>query len=83
MWQVDVDVLVTDLGDELVLMQAASSQMFELNASGRLAWQTLPATTEQVRAALIEMFDIDADQAQADAHALLHDLAARNLIHHR
>lgn len=47
MWLPNPDVLPTDLGDELVLMDSASSVMFSLNAAGRLLWQALPAEVAQ------------------------------------
>lgn len=80
MWEAHAVVLVTDLGDELVLLQAQSTQMFQLNGSGRVAWLALPGTTQQVEAALVQAFDIAPPQARVDAAALLADLSTKHLI---
>lgn len=80
MWQPQPDLLVTDLGDELVLMHPQRSEMFSLNAAGRLLWSRLPATPEQLADVLVQTYGLDAAQAHADAKAVLDDLAARDLI---
>ncbi|SMB91842.1 PqqD family protein [Deinococcus hopiensis] len=80
MWETDPDVLVTDLGDELILMHAGQGLMFSLNATGRAAWLALPGTPEAVVAALCAAFEVDITQAEADARALLAELAARGVV---
>lgn len=80
MWEVDPDVLVTDLGDELILMHAGRGLMYGLNATGRAAWLALPATTEAVGTALSKAFAVAPDQAQDDARTLLADLAAQGMV---
>jgi len=80
MWKAHPDVLVTDLGDELILMHASSGLMFSLNPTGRVAWQALPATAQTVGTALTEAFDVEPEQAQSDAETLLADLVAQGVI---
>ncbi|MCD0170855.1 PqqD family protein [Deinococcus sp. 23YEL01] len=80
MWRGNEDVLVTDLDDELVLMHAGRSEMFSLNAAGRLLWQALPASEETLTELLRRTFDLNGAQAQLDVRAVLQDLAARDLI---
>lgn len=80
MWRGNEDVLVTDLDDELVLMHAGRSEMFSLNAAGRLLWQALPASEETLTDLLRRTFDLSGTQAQVDVRAVLQDLAARDLI---
>ncbi|PTA67192.1 PqqD family protein [Deinococcus arcticus] len=80
MWETDPEVLVTDLGDELILMHAGRSLMYSLNATGRAAWLALPATTQGVGAALSAAFQVPAAQAEQDAHTLLVDLATQGMV---
>ncbi|GAA5511967.1 hypothetical protein Dcar01_00681 [Deinococcus carri] len=80
MWEADPDVLVTDLGDELILMHAARGLMFSLNGPGRVVWQALPGRPQDVAAALARAFDVELPRAEADAGALLADLAARGVV---
>lgn len=79
-WTANPDVLVTDLGDELVLMHPGRSEMFSLNATGRLLWQGLPAAPETLAGLLTSQYGLDISQAQADAEAVLTDLQARDLV---
>jgi hypothetical protein len=61
-------VVVTDLEDELVLLDPISKQMFSLNAVGRVLWFELPA--QGLQAALervTRLFDVTFDQARTDA----------------
>ena len=80
MWSAVPDVLVTDLGDELVLIDPASSEMFSLNDTGRLLWQALPAPENDLTTLLEREYGLPHEQAQADVHALLTSLEARHLI---
>lgn len=80
MWRGNEDVLVTDLDDELVLMHAGRSEMFSLNAAGRLLWQALPASEETLMDLLRRTFGLGDVQARSDVSAVLHELMARDLI---
>lgn len=79
-WTANPDVLVTDLGDELVLMHPGRSEMFSLNAAGRLLWQALPATPDTLTDLLVGHYGLGRAQAQADTAAVLSDLQARDLV---
>lgn len=83
MWHPNPEVLVTDMGDELVLMHPQRSEMFGLNAAGRLLWQKLPAQEPELAAALVETYGIDPAQAQADSASVLAELSARDLVQQR
>ncbi|AXH00710.1 PqqD family protein (plasmid) [Deinococcus wulumuqiensis] len=80
MWTANPDILVTDLGDELVLMDPQGSLMFSLNAAGRLLWQSLPASADTLAQRLQTTYGLGAAQARADSQAVLDDLAARRLV---
>ncbi|WP_425147140.1 PqqD family peptide modification chaperone [Deinococcus sp.] len=73
------DALVTDLGDELVILNAQSGEMYNLNASGRAAWQALPTSLDGVAAALVAL-GAAPEAAQADARAWLTQLEAEGLV---
>ena len=79
MWQANPEVLVTDLDGELVLMHPARSEMFSLNASGRLIWQALPATARALADRLADRYGLPAEQADADVAAVLEALQSRDL----
>lgn len=79
-WTANPDILVTDLGDELVLMHPERSEMFSLNAAGRLLWQSLPASGEVLAQRLQTTYGLPEAQAQADAQAVLTDLLSRDLL---
>ena len=74
-------VVVTDLGDELVVMEPTSGKMFSLNSSGRTLWQRLPATAAELAEALCEAFEVSPADAQADSDAWLGALVQIGLVH--
>ncbi|MFC4639491.1 PqqD family protein [Deinococcus hohokamensis] len=80
MWEANPDVLVTDLGDELVLLNPASGVMFSLNETGRLAWLALPDTEEMLGGVLTGAHEIPLEVALQDIRGLLSDLQARGLV---
>jgi hypothetical protein len=74
-------VVVTDLDDELVLLDPTSKQMFSLNAVGRVLWQELPR--QGLNGALeriTEAFDVSPEQARADAVMLIEGLSKKGLL---
>ncbi len=74
-------VVVTDLDDELVLLDPVSKQMFSLNTVGRLLWLELPkqgleGTLEQIT----KSFAVSPEQARADAVTLIENLSKSKLL---
>jgi Coenzyme PQQ synthesis protein D (PqqD) len=74
-------VVVTDLDDELVLLDPVSKQMFSLNAVGRMLWLALPkhglqGALEQIT----RSFDVSLEQAREDATALIENLSKSKLL---
>jgi len=53
-----------------------------LNPAGRCIWEALAEdrSLEEVVAAVVERFDVDADQARADTAAFVEDLIRQGLI---
>lgn len=80
MWMAAADVMVTDLGDELILMDAAQGEMFSLNETGRRLWQTLPAEDSDLTALLVQTYNLTQAQAQADVTEWLGQLRQRQLV---
>ena len=64
------NLMVSHMGTGLALMGAGSGEdnYFELNGSGRLAWELLqvPRTPAELVAALAKSYDIDESLCQAD-----------------
>jgi hypothetical protein len=71
----------TDLGNELVLLDPETRQMYSLNAVGRLIWQTLPG--RGLDAAIEEItrqFEVSAPVARTDAEDLVAQLTTAGLL---
>jgi Coenzyme PQQ synthesis protein D (PqqD) len=75
------NVVVTDLDDELVLLDPVSKQMFSLNVIGRLLWLELPrlglnGALEQIT----KSFAVSPEQAREDAVSLIEHLFNSKLL---
>lgn len=73
-------LLATELEHELVLLDPQGSQMYSLNGSGRLLWNALPATADELANTLVREYGLDAARAHADAAAWLGEMGARRLV---
>ncbi|AKH16428.1 PqqD family protein [Deinococcus soli (ex Cha et al. 2016)] len=80
MWNRPADLLITDLDDELILMDPDSAEMYSLNGSARLLWQALPASEATLTDLLQRTYGLGAQQAHADLHAWLSDMGRRGLV---
>lgn len=75
------EIIVTDLGDELVLLDPSSGTMFGLNECGRRVWLALAESDPQdIAASLATDFAVDADDAYADIVQFLSTLADTRLV---
>lgn len=75
------DVIATDLGDELILLDPRNGEMFGLNACGRRVWQELPGrSVDQLAAVLSAEFDVGVAQAHDDVETLLAALLRAQLV---
>jgi PqqD family protein of HPr-rel-A system len=80
-YRANPDVIETDLGEELILLDPRTQEMFSLNATGRAVWRALPAPDEAaIAAAVAESFDISPARAEADVRTLLQQLAEAGLV---
>ena len=74
-------VIETDLGNELVLLDPETQEMFSLNETGRCVWRTLPAEGEEpLVEALVAAYDVSRAAAEADVRRLLTELLDAGLI---
>jgi Coenzyme PQQ synthesis protein D (PqqD) len=74
-------VVVTDLDDELVLLDPVSKQMFSLNTVGRLLWLELPRQgLEGALEQITKSFAVSPEQARADAMTLIENLSKSKLL---
>lgn len=74
------EVVVTDLGDDLVLLNSRSGEMFALNEAGRCIWYALGGGQAAAAAALIDAFDVTPERARADVRALVNELVEAGLV---
>jgi len=76
------DVLSRDLDGEAVLLDLGSGTYFGLNEVGTEIWQLIGsgATVAEVRAALLERFEVDEATARRDLDALVGELLERGLV---
>jgi hypothetical protein len=75
------DVIVTDLGNELILLDPRTGEMFSLNSTGRSVWFALPAgSVMDVAACVAAEFDVKPEAACGDVALLLVALKRAGLI---
>ena len=74
-------VIETDLGNELVLLDPETQQMFSLNETGRCIWRALPASGEaSLIDVLVSAYNVSREVAEADMRRLLAELLDAGLI---
>ena len=76
------DVLVQELGDELVLLDMQSESYFGLNEVGGRFWQLLVEKPDHEAAVqvLLQEFDVDETTLRADLDQLVTDLTDAGLM---
>lgn len=76
------DVMSRQLEDETVLLDLASGTYFGLNDAGAEIWSLLraEATVAEMRARLLETFEVAPETVTRDLEALLTTLQQRGLI---
>ena len=75
------EIIVTELDDELVLLNPRTQAMFTLNGTGKLIWQHLGKNSaEEIAVKITETFEIDLSTAQKDTFDLLESLEKSGLL---
>lgn len=74
-----------DVGDQVVILDLVTSRYLEINASGALIFRLIAdgTTLPDLAAALMNHFDLTADQAMADAQLFVAGLDAQGLLQTR
>jgi len=72
------------LGDEVAILELDRGVYYGLNDTGSFLWNLMkkPVRVNEMRAALVEEFDVDADTAEKDLLRVLADLRDAGLIEH-
>jgi hypothetical protein len=75
------EIIVTELDDELVLLNPRTQAMFTLNGSGKIIWQNLGQhNTDEIAIKITEAFEIDLETAKKDVTVLLETLKTAGLL---
>ncbi len=75
------EIIVTELDDELVLLNPRTQAMFTLNGTGKIIWQHLGThTAEEIALKITETFEIDLATAKKDTFDLLESLEKSGLL---
>ena len=79
---INPNVIFEELDGEAVLLHLDGGVYYKLNKSGTRVWELIQELGEidDVRAALVEEFEIDSDTAGRDVHGLVQELRERNLL---
>jgi hypothetical protein len=75
------EIIETDLGNELILLDPRNGEMYSLNEVGRRVWVELPSQPVRRIAELIALdFDVLPEHAEADIALLLEALESAQLV---
>jgi hypothetical protein len=76
------EVVWREVGEDLVVLELATSTYLTLNGSAKLLWTGLAdgATTPELAASLTTAYGITTEQADADTAAFLSSLVERRLL---
>ena len=81
-YEITPDVLAAPLEEESVLLHMKSRRYFRLNSTGQRVWELLEAgrSRDEIVAALVHEYEVDADEAAAAVGDLLVGLARQDLV---
>lgn len=76
------NVLATNLGDELVMMDTQSGNYITLNDLGRIIWDKLeqPISGHDLTLYLLSKYDVTEEQCKTETYAFLEKLQAQGLL---
>lgn len=76
------DLLEAEVGDELVALDAEKGTCLGFNAVATSVWRALrePQSFDSLRDALLDEYDVSAEQCTAELRGLLDDFQSRRLI---
>ena len=79
----NLDVAARRIGDELMIMSARDSSLFSLNETAALLWEAADGRTplrEIVSQRLCSEFEVEFEEAMADAETLVRQLAEHGIL---
>lgn len=76
------DVLASDLGSEVVLLNLQDGTYYGLEGVGGEVWKLVqkPVTVDEILRAIVAEYDVEAERCRQDIMKLLGDLATRGLV---
>ena len=76
------DLLTTDFGDELVVLNLRDGYYYSLDDLGLRIWRLIqePLTLDEIRETVTSEYEVDALHCDRDIRVFLHDLVDRGLI---
>src|SRR2546425_336588 len=76
------DLLASDFGAELVILNLRDGVYYGLEDVGARIWNLLqkPVTVPAMRDVLVKEYDVDASRCERDLRSLLRDLVSRGLV---
>lgn len=73
-WMAADDIVTTELGEGLALLNLRTNEYFSLNEVGAFIWSVLPRARGEIIEAIIEKYDVTADDCAGHVDLLLEDL---------
>jgi hypothetical protein len=76
------DAVVKRLGDEVVLVQLQTNQIYTLNRTGARLWELLEQEHDLERAQeqLLSEFDVDEEQLRGEVRTIVDELVTKGLL---
>jgi hypothetical protein len=76
------DQVSARLGEETVILNVESGQYYGLNEVGARVWELIqePRSLAEVRAALVEEYDVEPQSCERDLRQIVGDLMANGLV---
>ena len=78
----DPDVLATEFGDEVVLLNLRDGVYYGLENVGAFVWRMLrhPVTMQAICDAIVDGYDVDRGRCERDLRTIIADLTNHGLI---
>lgn len=75
------EAVACEFGDGLALLNLKSNTYYSLNGVGAFVWELIqePKSIADIRGAVLERYNVDAERCKADVDALLKGLAENGL----
>lgn len=77
-----VDLMQAELGDELVALDPHAGECFGFNSVAASVWRHLdqPRSFEDLRDALLDEYEVEAERCTSELRELLGDLLSKGLV---